>query len=75
MVPTIVAAAVTQVANTTLRVTTLNVEARKISCNALFSPLANAVSTKYQIGTRLNTAATTAGTKRDFGTRRVELIL
>jgi hypothetical protein len=38
-------------------------------------PLATAVSSKYQSGTRLNTADTTAGTKRDFGTRRVELIL
>jgi hypothetical protein len=75
MVPITAEAAVTQAANTTLRVTTLKVEERKISCNAVFRPLATAVSSKYQIGTRLNTAETTAGTKRDFGTRRVELIL
>jgi hypothetical protein len=75
IVPITADAAVTQAAITTLRATTLNVDERKNSCNALFSPLATAVSSKYQIGTRLNTAETTAGTKRDFGTRRVELIL
>jgi hypothetical protein len=75
IVPITADAAVTQAASTTLRVTTLNVDERKISCNAVFSPLATAVSSKYQIGTRLKTAETTAGTKRDFGTRRVELIL
>jgi len=75
IVPITAEAAVTQAANTTLRATTLNVDERKNSCNALFSPLATAVSSKYQIGTRLKTAETTAGTKRDFGTRRVELIL
>jgi hypothetical protein len=75
IVPITAEAAVTHAANTTLRVTTLNVDERKISCIAVFSPLATAVSSKYQSGTRLNTADTTAGTKRDFGTRRVELIL
>jgi hypothetical protein len=75
IVPITADAAVTQAASTTLRVTTLNVDERKISCNAVFNPLATAVSSRYQIGTRLNTAETTAGTKRDFGTRRVELIL
>jgi hypothetical protein len=75
IVPITADAAVTQAASTTLRVTTLNVDERKISCNAVFNPLATAVSSKYQSGTRLNTADTTAGTKRDFGTRRVELIL
>jgi hypothetical protein len=75
IVPITADAAVTQAANTTLRVTTLNVDERKISCNAVFSPVATAVSSRYQSGTRLNTAETTAGTKRDFGTRRVELIL
>jgi hypothetical protein len=75
IVPITADAAVTQAASTTLRVTTLNVDERKISCTAVFSPLATAVSSRYQIGTRLNTAETTAGTKRDFGTRRVELIL
>jgi hypothetical protein len=75
IVPITADAAVTHAANTTLRVTTLNVDERKISCIAVFSPLATAVSSRYQIGTRLNTAETTAGTKRDFGTRRVELIL
>jgi hypothetical protein len=75
IVPITADAAVTQAASTTLRVTTLNVDERKISCNAVFNPLATAVSSRYQIGTKLNTAETTAGTKRDFGTRRVELIL
>jgi hypothetical protein len=75
IVPITADAAVTQAASTTLRVTTLNVDERKISCTAVLSPLATAVSSRYQIGTRLNTAETTAGTKRDFGTRRVELIL
>jgi hypothetical protein len=75
IVPITAEAAVTQAANTTLRVTTLNVDERKVSCNAVFSPVATAVSSRYQSGTRLNTAETTAGTKRDFGTRRVELIL
>jgi hypothetical protein len=75
IVPTTAAAAVTHAVSTTLRVTTLKVDERKISCTAVLSPLATAVSSRYQIGTRLNTAETTAGTKRDFGTRRVELIL
>jgi hypothetical protein len=75
IVPTTAAAAVTHAVSTTLRVTTLKVDERKISCTAVLSPLATAVSSRYQIGTRLKTAETTAGTKRDFGTRRVELIL
>jgi hypothetical protein len=75
IVPITADAAVTHAVSTTLRVTTLKVDERKISCTAVLSPLATAVSSRYQIGTRLKTAETTAGTKRDFGTRRVELIL